>query len=347
MGIFSSKTQTTPNPVKKEEPKEGVVASTFSFGLIVVLVFAFKSSILDANNIPSGSMIPTLKIGDFLFVNKMRYSIRMPFTEKEILRIDEPKRGDIVTFIPPSTALAKEDARSGIFAKRFVKRVVGVPGDTIRITRKVVEVPGRKPVLYAVIEYKENGKTEFENYSPKPISIGDELNDLDNMDASQRSLFLEKKGDFEHLVLEGQEDDRRPFLTGFSCDFASGCLIPEGHYMVMGDNRDDSHDSRAWGFVSREDILGKALIIYFSIDWKDFTCEYKDGKDLAENGKEFAERYEGEELENRCHPSEIYSSAVSYRYMEDESRFGWIERTLRYRLWRLSVRWNRIGRILK
>ncbi|MCZ8157855.1 MAG: signal peptidase I [Leptospira sp.] len=347
MGIFSSQSENPNKPQAKEEPKEGVIASTVSFALIVVLVFAFKSSILDANNIPSGSMIPTLKIGDFLFVNKMRYSIRMPFTEKELYRIDEPKRGDIVTFIPPSSALSSEDARTGIFAKRFVKRVVGIPGDTIRITRKEAEVQGRRSVLYAVIEYKENGSSEFQNYSPRSVPIGEELNDLDNVDASQRSLFIEKKRDFEHYVLEGGEDDRRPFLTGFSCDFSTGCLIPEGHYMVMGDNRDDSHDSRAWGFVSREDILGKALVIYFSIDWKDFTCEYKSGKELAEKGKEFAERFEGEALENRCHPSEVYSSSVSYRYIEDETRFGWIERTLRYRLWRLSVRWSRIGNLLK
>ncbi|MFQ3912872.1 signal peptidase I, partial [Leptospira interrogans] len=78
--------------------QESPISSTFSFILIVILVFAFKSSVLDANNIPSGSMIPTLKIGDFLFVNKMRYSIRMPFTESELIRIDDPQRGDIVTF---------------------------------------------------------------------------------------------------------------------------------------------------------------------------------------------------------------------------------------------------------
>lgn len=118
--------------------EESPISSAFSFILIVILVFAFKSSVLDANNIPSGSMIPTLKIGDFLFVNKMRYSVRMPFTEAELIRIDDPQRGDIVTFAPPLRALSLGDSRDGFFAKRYVKRVVGLPGDTIRISSKLV-----------------------------------------------------------------------------------------------------------------------------------------------------------------------------------------------------------------
>lgn len=345
MGIFSTIFQSKPKQDSKEPPKEGAAASGISFGIIVVLVFAFKSSILDANNIPSGSMIPTLKIGDFLFVNKMRYSFRMPFTEKELFRIDDPKRGDIVTFIPPATALAQEESRTGIFAKRFVKRVVGLPGDTIRITRKYIDTKDRGRVHFALIEYKEKGSEEFRSYEPKEVPIGRELSDLDNLEATQRALFKEVKPGFEHFILEGFEDDRRAHIFEY-CDFLHGCQIPEGQYMVMGDNRDDSHDSRAWGFVKREDILGKALIIYFSIDWKDSTCEYKDGQELAEKGPEIAERYEGEKLENRCHYTENFSSHNT-RYRDDESRFGWIERTIRYRLWRLSVRWDRIGRILK
>ncbi|GBF50568.1 signal peptidase I [Leptospira ryugenii] len=340
MGIFSSKQKSETN---QEQSKDEFVGSTISFALIVVLVFAFKSSILDANNIPSGSMIPTLKIGDFLFVNKMRYSFRMPFTEKELIRYDDPKRGDIITFIPPDYALFSEGSNSGLFPKRFVKRVIGLPGDTIRINRSDLEIPGRGIVNYAKIEFKEAGKSEFENYNPRSVPIGDELSDLDNIGASARSLFVEKKRDFEHFVLEGSEDDRRGSMGGYNCNFDEGCLIPEGHYMVMGDNRDDSSDSRVWGFVPREDILGKALILYFSIDWKDSTCEYVDGSELAEVGKELAKRYDGDALFNRCHPSEIYSSRGS----EHESRFGWIERTLRYRLWRMEVRWKRIGRLLQ
>ncbi|MDV6235778.1 signal peptidase I [Leptospira ellisii] len=318
--------------------EESPVGSTLSFLLIVVLVFAFKSSVLDANNIPSGSMIPTLKIGDFLFVNKMRYSIRMPFTEAELFRIDDPKRGDIVTFAPPLRALSLGDSRDGFFAKRYVKRVVGLPGDTIRIATKYISTK-KGPVNYSVIEYKEKGSAVFQNYSPVEAEEGDLLSDLDNVYAPTRTLFREKKPGFEHSVLEGYEEDRKR-MDGYECNFSIGCEIPENQYMVVGDNRDDSHDSRAWGFVKREDILGKALIIYFSINWKDNVCEYKSGKELAEKGPDLAEKYQGEELVKNCHPTEI-------GFIREESRLGWLERTLRYRIWRMEIRWNRIGTVLR
>jgi len=318
------------------------LSSIGSLIFIVVLVFAFKSSILDANNIPSGSMIPTLKIGDFLFVNKMRYSIRMPFTEKEIIRIDDPKRGDIITFVPPPAAVSDEEAKLGMFSKRFVKRVVGMPGDTIRITKKMIDTT-RGKVELSFIEYKEKGSADFKNYQPAEISRENELNDLDNPEASKRALFLEEKNGFKHLTLDGYDDDRKFHVSEF-CDFRNGCIIPPEFYMVVGDNRDDSHDSRAWGFVSREDILGKALVIYFSIDWKDNVCMFKNESEIAEKGTELAEKYEGAELMKKCHPYEI--SPYGFRNRE-ESKSAWVLRTLQYRIWRMSVRWKRIGRILQ
>ncbi|TGN20675.1 signal peptidase I [Leptospira idonii] len=349
MGIFSSifNSETSKkNPTKKQtnpKPNEDTFAGIVSFLMIVVLVFAFKSSVLDANNIPSGSMIPTLKIGDFLFVNKMRYSFRIPFTDTELIRYDDPKRGDIITFIPPADAVRGE-SRSGIFAKRFVKRVVGLPGDTIRITRKFIDSPTRDRVLLAYFEYKPKGEAEFQSFSPEEVPIGDELSDLDNTKASSRALFIEQKPGFQHYMLEGYEDS--PLLN--YCDFKEGCVIPDNHYMAMGDNRDDSFDSRSWGFVPREDILGKALVIYFSINWKDSTCEFKSGKELAEKGDIFAERYSPTEIASRCHPDEIrYSVHSGDEDRYEESRLGWLERTFRYRLWRLDVRWDRVGRILK
>lgn len=332
-------------PEEIDEEKPTFISSITSFIGIIVLVFAFKSSILDANNIPSGSMIPTLKIGDFLFVNKMRYSLRIPFTEKEIFRIDDPKRGDIVTFIPPDSALNYGESREGIFSKRFVKRVVGMPGDTIRLTR-TFKTTEKGRVLYAVIEYKPAGETEYRDYDPQEIPQGQELADIDNVDASQRTVFRENKGDWDHLLIEGFEDDRRSSFRDY-CDFSKGCTIPDGHYMVMGDNRDDSHDSRAWGFVPREDILGKALVIYFSVNWRDHTCQYRDGLELSEKGPEHAERWPESEIRKHCHESEYDEFRYGSRYYEYEPRISWLKRTLLYRLWRMEVRWSRIGRILR
>ena len=109
----------------------------------------------------------------------------------------------------------------------------------------------------------------------------------------------------------------------------------------MGDNRDDSSDSRFWGLVKREDILGKALVIYFSINWKDNTCMYKNTIGNLESDPFHEEKYENEDLFKNCHPSEIDRS------MMNESLFGWLDRTIRYRIWRMDIRWKRIGRILE
>lgn len=328
------------------------LSSSLSLVIILILVLAFKSSILDANNIPSGSMLPTLKIGDFLFVNKMRYSFRMPFTEKEIFRYDDPKRGDIVTFIPPEGALMEDEVLIGeggarpqipiignLFAKRFVKRVVGMPGDEIRFSQKQLETSRGDYVSYTYLEYKESGSQELKDYNPRVVPHGKELVDLDNLRAVGKGLYKETKRDFEHFVLEGSYVASYNYVRRFCKDGI--CKIPEGHYLVMGDNRDDSSDSRFWGLVKRENILGKALIIYFSINWKDHTCMFKEIP--ADNDIEsvYAYRYEEDEVRKKCHESEI--SSEYYR----ENLFNIIEKWVFYRIPRMEVRWGRIGRILQ
>lgn len=354
--------KTSKDSVKSSESKS-FFSSTGSLLLIIILVFAFKSSILDANNIPSGSMIPTLKIGDFLFVNKMRYSLRAPFTEKELIRYDDPQRGDIVTFAPPPRA-AMEDSflepvrqekymgLTNMFSKRFVKRVVGLPGDTIRIEQRRMKNSKNDIVEhYAYLEYKPKGQDAFKDYNAHAVAEGAELSDLDNDKViseiyANKSLFKETKRDFEHFVLEGSNAGlfsigNYPFLERLCGNLDRPCEfeIPDGSYMVMGDNRDDSSDSRVWGLVKREDILGKALIIYFSVNWKDNTCRYKMEKD-SEGNIQYS-TYEDEEILKHCHPSELNRS------FQSESLIGWLDRTIRYRIWRMEVRWKRIGRILK
>ena len=365
-------TQKSKETVKQTSPQsepQSFFSSIGSLIFIILLVFAFKSSILDANNIPSGSMIPTLKIGDFLFVNKMRYSIRMPFTEKELFRFDDPKRGDIVTFDPPNrnkirTLLVElgmspelsayirpaiEDnyiesnsspryfGLGNMFSKRFVKRVVGLPGDTMRLRQTQQKSARGDIVSYTFIEYKEKGTTSFKNYNPEVHPTDNELSDLDNVNAIGKS---ETKRDFKHFVIEGSHSASYEFFE--YCSKNNGtCKIPDGYYMVMGDNRDDSSDSRFWGLVKREDILGKALVIYFSINWKDNTCMYKNTIGNLESDPFHEEKYENEDLFKNCHPSEIDRS------MMNESLFGWLDRTIRYRIWRMDIRWKRIGRILE
>lgn len=338
------------NPLSNKLPSwirdflgEESVDSTLSFFIIVLFVLAFKSSVLDANNIPSGSMIPTLKIGDFLFVNKMRYSLRVPFTEKEIFSYDDPKRGDIVTFAPPVTALQPGESRDDWFPKRFVKRVIGLPGDRIRITPTPLEKDGRR-VYYGRIEYMEKGSNQFQPYDFREVDPGDLLYDLDDVGAVENYVFKEKKPGFEHYVIDGPLIEKRT-----DCYGSTGCLIPEGYYMMQGDNRPNSYDSRDWGFVPRKDILGKALMIYFSINWKDHVCHYKSGKELAELKSDHAPVYEGEELESRCKDTNYYTSRpkIHSAFPEREEEMNWFKKTILYRIPRMQVRWSRIGTILE
>ncbi|WP_244241112.1 signal peptidase I [Leptospira selangorensis] len=309
---------------------EESVDSTLSFFFIVLLVLAFKSSVLDANNIPSGSMLPTLKIGDFLFVNKMRYSLRLPFTDTELKRYDDPKRGDIVTFIPPDGAVSPEE-KEGWFPKRFVKRVIGLPGDRIRIVKVLHERDGF-PTVYGKIEYMEKGKTDFSAYDFKDEEKGNLFDDLDDDAAVQYYLFKEKKPGFEHYVIEG---NTRPYTHEFKdaeCFQVTGCVIPDDHYMMMGDNRTNSSDSRFWGFVPRDNILGKAAFIYFSINWKDHVCAYKSAEDLGMNG-DSAQKYDPEEFRSKCG--------------DIGSNMNWFKSTIFYRIPRMQVRWYRIGTVLE
>lgn len=178
----------------------------------VILALFIRTFVFQAFKIPSGSMLPTLQIGDHLLVNKFIYGIKVPLTGTKLVPITSPDHGDIIVFRYP------EDK-----SLDYIKRVIAVPGDTLEIIDKRVYINGKKT---------EDKMAHF---------------------ADQR-------------ILPKRLKDPRIFKAGPNKDNFGPLLIPEGKWFVMGDNRDNSYDSRFWGFVDEKEILGKAMIIYWSWD---------------------------------------------------------------------------------
>lgn len=221
---------------KKGKAKFGEGLGSFLFAVAAIL--AFRWALFEPYVIPSGSMIPTLLIHDHILVNKFAYGLRYPFTKTWIFRGSEPQRGDIVVF------RSVED--SGYF---MIKRVVGVAGDKIEVDPEgYVKLNGEK------LEAKElNITSEADNQDPyyhvKEVDIGGDYKDFD--------FYQENLKGLQHRVMLTKGAPRffdRPFT------------VPEDHYFCMGDNRDNSKDSRYWGPLPRENLLGKAMFVWLSCE---------------------------------------------------------------------------------
>ncbi|AKJ31158.1 signal peptidase I [Caldimonas brevitalea] len=205
---------------------------------VICIVFLLRSFLFEPFKIPSGSMVPTLLVGDLILVNKYHYGVRLPVINKKIVANEDPKRGDVMVFRYP------KDTRID-----YIKRVVGVPGDQVAYLNKRL----------------------FINGQPVPTESLGEYYDEDSRRYSQH--FSETFGGNEHRVLTNK--DAAPFIVGADdfpyrdqCSYtAEGvtCKVPAGHYFVMGDNRDNSQDSRYWGFVPDENIVGKAFWIWMNL----------------------------------------------------------------------------------
>lgn len=213
-----------------------------SFFPVILAVFFLRSFLVEPFKIPSGSMIPTLLVGDFILVNKYTYGIRIPVINKKVLELNSPQRGDVVVFRYPVNPTLD-----------YIKRVVGVPGDKVEYRNKRLTINGQ------AVPMRPNG--DF----------------LDKEKLYYTPRFVETLGSVEHDALV--EDEAPPFVPHVDqypqrdkCLYNSEgfiCEVPDGHYFMMGDNRDNSQDSRVWGFVPDENLVGKAFFIWFNFsDWK-------------------------------------------------------------------------------
>jgi signal peptidase I len=206
---------------------------------VIITVFLLRSFLFEPFKIPSGSMIPTLLVGDLILVNKFHYGVRLPVINTKIIEGSQPQRGDVMVFrYPPKPSLD------------YIKRVVGVPGDEVAYINKRLSING-KPVLTT------------------PVA---EFFDEDAMRYSRQ--FEETLGERTHRLLN-DEDRRAGFSEAEIMDFPNRqncrysvegfvCKVPEGHYFMMGDNRDNSLDSRYWGFVPDKNIVGKAFFVWMN-----------------------------------------------------------------------------------
>jgi len=204
---------------------------------VIVVVFVLRSFIVEPFKIPSGSMIPTLMVGDLILVNKFHYGVRLPVLNSKFIANNDPKKGDVMVFrYPPQPSLD------------YIKRVVGVPGDEVAYLNKKLTVNGQ----------------------PVPKVAQPDFLDTDSMRYGKQ--FQEQQNGKTYSTLN--DDDRPAFIPGASdfpfrdqCRYSVEgvvCKVPPGHYFMMGDNRDNSLDSRYWGFVPEQNIVGKAFFVWMN-----------------------------------------------------------------------------------
>ncbi len=237
--FFKKKRMTSIRNSKGEIPDPWWVEYSRAFFPILLIVLLIRSFLVEPFRIPSGSMRPTLLEGDFILVNKYEYGLRLPFTGTEILNVGHPKRGDVIVF----KHMKNDDSLD------LIKRVVGLPGDHVQYKDKVIYINGN-PVKQDFIEKKEDREP---NGASWPVRY-----------------LVETLGNVQHDIYT-------------QLDYQSGAerftdvIVPKDSYFVMGDNRDNSGDSRMWGFVKDGDVLGRAMFIWFSWDKTQmgWDCFYK------------------------------------------------------------------------
>ncbi|MCD2518354.1 signal peptidase I [Massilia sp. G4R7] len=233
-----------PDVSKRAEIEQGIVRQPVwieysgSFFPVIALVFVLRSFLWEPFKIPSSSMVPTLLVGDFILVNKYAYGIRLPIINKKIIEISDPKRGDVMVFKYPKD-----------MSQDYIKRVIGVPGDKITYANKRLTVNGQ-PVQYTPVgKYLDDQHPIYhDEFTEDLTGVAHRILNSDN----KRTLDIGAVENFPHRE---------------ACEYTYDsftCIVPEGNYFMMGDNRDNSADSRYWGFVPDKNIVGKAIVVWMN-----------------------------------------------------------------------------------
>jgi signal peptidase I len=212
--------------IKRGGKEPVIVEYSKSFFPVLLIVFILRGFIVEPFRIPSGSMLPSLYIGDFILVNKFAYGIRLPVWNKKIIETGEPQRGDVVVFRYPRDP-----------SLDYIKRIVGLPGDHVAYRNKVLYVNGKPVTRNFVGEYQGPGQAHANEYA-------------EDLQGVEHSILLQPG---RPSSLEGEY------------------IVPDGMYFVMGDNRDNSNDSRVWGPVPERNLVGEAFMIWMhwngGVDW--------------------------------------------------------------------------------